>query len=278
MDGQVYLIARDPIWPSGADLTVRYDLSKTSIPAMTAEERENLKSDVWEDIADRKGSDNPLRRQAAAKTGQYIDLPESENGDSPRYLREYGGIRCTNVCPSTHCKSAAHWCLLPQDHEGLHVHLCQVQAMRAALEAGEAENERLKAAFIRESDEIGQILGKVLGYPWYKDDLANFPGATEADGVCVSEHVAASLAAEAAEAADVIAGLRDRADTAEQMLVDFITAEREQRERADKAEASLKDAMQLLSLWIGPVRAATPEEIEVLNIDWDDVKRLMEAE
>jgi hypothetical protein len=49
------------------------------------------------------------------------------------------------------------------------------------------------------NDEVCQELGKALGYPWFKDDQVNFPGATEDDGVCVGEHVAASLAVEAAE-------------------------------------------------------------------------------
>jgi hypothetical protein len=46
----------------------------------------------------------------------------------------------------------------------------------------------------KESEEIEQILGKALGYPWYKDDLKNFPNATETDGVCVGDHTAWSLA------------------------------------------------------------------------------------
>ncbi len=62
-----------------------------------------------------------------------------------------------------------------------------------------AEIERLKRAAAQESHEIEQILGPALGYPPYSGDQKNFPGATEADGVCVGEHVAASLAAEAAD-------------------------------------------------------------------------------
>lgn len=52
---------------------------------------------------------------------------------------------------------------------------------------------------LQEFHNIEQILGKALGYPWYKDDQKNFPGATDDDGVCVGEHTAASLADEAAE-------------------------------------------------------------------------------
>jgi hypothetical protein len=51
----------------------------------------------------------------------------------------------------------------------------------------------------KESEEIEQILGKALGYPWYKDDPKNFPNATEADGVCVAPNTAASLAMHAAD-------------------------------------------------------------------------------
>jgi uncharacterized small protein (DUF1192 family) len=61
-----------------------------------------------------------------------------------------------------------------------------------------AEVARLKDACLKMNDEVSQTLGKALGYPWFKDDQQNFPGATEANGVCVGEHVAESIAAEAA--------------------------------------------------------------------------------
>ncbi len=47
--------------------------------------------------------------------------------------------------------------------------------------------------------EVDQVLGKALGYPWYKDDQKNFPGTTGEDGVCTGEHVPESLLAEAAK-------------------------------------------------------------------------------
>lgn len=46
--------------------------------------------------------------------------------------------------------------------------------------------------------ECEQIAGKALGYPWYKDDQKNFPGATEADGVCTGGHVGDTIVAELA--------------------------------------------------------------------------------
>lgn len=61
-----------------------------------------------------------------------------------------------------------------------------------------ARNKKLEVTCSKMNEEICQILGKALGYPWPKDDPKNFPGATEADGVCVGEHVAESIAEEAA--------------------------------------------------------------------------------
>ena len=51
----------------------------------------------------------------------------------------------------------------------------------------------------KEEWEAEQILGKALGYPWYKDDQKNFPGCTETDGVCTGGHTLVTLAMEAAK-------------------------------------------------------------------------------
>ena len=62
-------------------------------------------------------------------------------------------------------------------------------------------NERIKLleyGIARQNLEIEQTCGRVLDYPWFKDDQKNFPGATEKDGVCVGEHVAETIAAELA--------------------------------------------------------------------------------
>jgi|SRR5690606_2675517 len=57
-------------------------------------------------------------------------------------------------------------------------------------------------------NEIEQILGQAIGgYPWYKDDQTNFPGATEKDGVCVGDHTPTTLAMEAAA---LIKSLREK--------------------------------------------------------------------
>lgn len=57
----------------------------------------------------------------------------------------------------------------------------------------------LREAWIRDEHEIQQVLGRALGYPRFADDQKNFPGATDSDGVAVGEHVAATLAQEAAK-------------------------------------------------------------------------------
>jgi DNA repair exonuclease SbcCD ATPase subunit len=61
----------------------------------------------------------------------------------------------------------------------------------------EARIEALKAAAQATEDSIRQTLAKALHYPRYCDDQEHFPGATEANGYFVGEHVAESLAAEA---------------------------------------------------------------------------------
>jgi hypothetical protein len=65
-------------------------------------------------------------------------------------------------------------------------------------EIAEARLAALKTAMAKSNEEICQTLGQALGYPWFKDDQKNFPGATEVNGVCVGDHVAESIATEAA--------------------------------------------------------------------------------
>jgi hypothetical protein len=76
--------------------------------------------------------------------------------------------------------------------------------------------KRLEHGIAKQNLEIEQTCGKVLDYPWFKDDQKNFPGATEKDGVCVGEHVAETIAAELArkytEAKDRIKRLEEAGD------------------------------------------------------------------
>jgi len=62
----------------------------------------------------------------------------------------------------------------------------------------EAEAKRLKDAGHKLAHEVEQTAGVALGYPRYCDDQELFPGATDADGVCVGEHVAQTVVSELA--------------------------------------------------------------------------------
>lgn len=89
---------------------------------------------------------------------------------------------------------------LRSGYETCGVHACRDKTAKAGClcAIGADEIERLRQACTKMNDEVCQILGKALGYPWYKDSPDIFPGATEASGVCVGDHVAESIAAEAA--------------------------------------------------------------------------------
>jgi hypothetical protein len=69
-----------------------------------------------------------------------------------------------------------------------------IDRLLAKLAAAEHERDGY-ACHLRECE---QIAGKALGYPWFKDDQKNFPGSTEADGVCIGEHVGDTVVAELA--------------------------------------------------------------------------------
>jgi hypothetical protein len=90
------------------------------------------------------------------------------------------------------------------------------------LEEQSAKIKRLRDGIAKQNLEIEQTCGKVLDYPWFKDDQKNFPGATEKDGVCVGDHVAETIAAELArkytEAMDRIKRLEQAGDAVEERL------------------------------------------------------------
>src|ERR1700690_2134406 len=63
----------------------------------------------------------------------------------------------------------------------------------------EVDKERLRTCYAKTNAHVCQSLGKALGYPWFKDDQKNFPGADDEAGVCIGDHVAESIADEAAK-------------------------------------------------------------------------------
>ena len=80
-----------------------------------------------------------------------------------------------------------------------HQHHGDQPCVHCANAALTAEVERLRSGMTADNDVICQVLGRALGYPWFEDDPKNFPGATESNGVCVGDHVAVTLAVEAAQ-------------------------------------------------------------------------------
>jgi hypothetical protein len=80
-----------------------------------------------------------------------------------------------------------------------------------------------------EDQKIEQILGKALGYPWYKDDPDIFPKATEADGVCVGVETAWSLAMIAADKIKELEEKIKNATTLEIKIIDNIFCYKENK-------------------------------------------------
>lgn len=78
----------------------------------------------------------------------------------------------------------------------------------------------LQAIIIEMERDIQQKLGRALGYPRYCDDQVNFPGSTDADGVCVGDNTAGSLVDEAVA---LIHSLQERLEL-QQTLQTLLTA------------------------------------------------------
>ncbi|WZO97291.1 hypothetical protein EP7_004316 [Isosphaeraceae bacterium EP7] len=91
-------------------------------------------------------------------------------------------------------------------------------------EAVTKERDALRLACSEANDEVCQTLGKALGYPWFKDDQKNFPGADETHGVCVGEHVAETIAEAAAKR---IAELEEQCSACEDVAKECIGLRRE---------------------------------------------------
>lgn len=62
-----------------------------------------------------------------------------------------------------------------------------------ALFVAAREAERCKRAYSVMNEDVCQTLGKVLGFPWFKDHQEHFPGATEEQGVA-HDQVAETMA------------------------------------------------------------------------------------
>lgn len=90
-----------------------------------------------------------------------------------------------------------------------------------------ADLERQIKGYQSECREVEQTLGRALGCPRFCDDQNNFPGSTNADGVCVGEHTPATIATEAARRiADLNREARAYYDEAAAGWTNFRRAER----------------------------------------------------
>jgi hypothetical protein len=73
-----------------------------------------------------------------------------------------------------------------------------IERLELELNAAHERIKHLRDGIAKQNQTIEQACGKVLGYPWFKDDQKNFPGSTEKDGVCVGVHVAETIVSELA--------------------------------------------------------------------------------
>lgn len=119
-------------------------------------------------------------------------------------------------------------------------HEQEIAILRAALAHTDRERDRLRKAATDQNHQIEQTLGAALGYPRYCDDPTNFPGATEADGVCVGDHVAETLAEEAAARIVTLQSGKGVASPDYEFLYrELADTQRRDRERLDAAREAL---------------------------------------
>ena len=93
----------------------------------------------------------------------------------------------------------------------------------------------------RERRAVEQIAGQALGYPWFKDDQKNFPGATEADGVCIGEHVAGTIVQELASKRATLQADNECKDSLIETLQAQLRQVEGERDHAKKMEAVQKE-------------------------------------
>lgn len=106
-----------------------------------------------------------------------------------------------------------------------------------------------------ELEDIEQILGKALGYPWFKDDPKNFPTATEEDGVCVGIETPWSLAK---IAADKIKELSKNNPHDGSTLDSFILEEAELKiKNLEEELVKWKTCADMLFVWADEVKCGT---------------------
>lgn len=111
----------------------------------------------------------------------------------------------------------------------------------------ESRFKEILKSHAEEHEEIMQVLGKALGYPYFCHDQKNFPGTTEADGVAVGEHVPVTIAIEAARHIGELQFTLQKANEQVLGLTAKLETEREHRKRLDAAynSAILKESQRV---------------------------------
>lgn len=116
----------------------------------------------------------------------------------------------------------------------------QAKGISDAARALLAEVRRLRSALFGQQNEIQQTLGKALGYPWFKDDQVNFPDTTDADGVCIFDHVVETLASEAADTIRELRAMNERAISRLAAACEVLCSVADRREAYTAAELRAK--------------------------------------
>lgn len=214
--------------------------------------------------------------------------------DNARYFRESFGCRLCSQSKDRHHEDMVAWermephkrtKYIVQGMAGYEARQGEVSGLRVDVRTLSTKLEQRSAWKARvkellhgaavESHEIEQVLGRALGYPWFKDDSSNFPSATEADGVFVGPHTALTLADEAAAKIATLEAERERVGRVREAAQAFFDAEKEwretgqpdwvvswQRARFSEAKSALRDA-----LATDPARGAT-NAVDVDNPDY----------
>ena len=142
--------------------------------------------------------------------------------------------------------------------------------LRADLATVARERDRLRKAAVDQNQEIEQTLGAALGYPRYCDNLESFPDATEDDGVCVGDHVAETLAEEAAARIVTLQSGKGVAFPDYEFLYrELADTQRRDRERLDAARNALSNILN----WAAPTSAiyrVTREALIAITNDEDE--------
>lgn len=148
-----------------------------------------------DDAKVRKAALRALLAKAAPRPwAREDDEIVSANGGAVAWIAEHGNMKTIQMSGASY------------SHEDAELIPAAVNALAHLVDASAS----LKDALSRQQQEIQQTLGAALSYPRYCDDKVNFPDATEADGVCVGDHVAESIAVEAARRiTDAEASLRE---------------------------------------------------------------------